>query len=106
MPKDYWGGKKSNKRKISRAKRNIVASNQNWTCAECGSKLPPSFHVDHIDPLSKGGTDEVDNLQAVCPNCHSEKSYKEQVLDDVNEDKQGDDGISPTDATAPTKDYW
>lgn len=30
----------------------------------------PFFEVHHITPLSKGGKDDVDNVAALCPNCH------------------------------------
>lgn len=30
----------------------------------------PFFEVHHIMPLSKGGEDDIDNVAALCPNCH------------------------------------
>lgn len=33
--------------------------------------------VDHIVPLSVGGTDDEDNLQSLCHSCHSRKTVKE-----------------------------
>lgn len=32
--------------------------------------------VDHVVPLDAGGTDELDNLQALCHSCHSRKTSK------------------------------
>ena len=40
----------------------------------CGK---PSAEVDHIISRSKGGTDEENNLQALCKRCHSRKTAKE-----------------------------
>lgn len=30
----------------------------------------PYFEVHHITPLSEGGKDDIDNVAALCPNCH------------------------------------
>jgi len=41
-------------------------------CMMCGRKA--STQVDHKTPVSKGGTDERDNLQGVCLECHETKT--------------------------------
>ena len=41
------------------------------TCAECGTV--ENLTVDHILPLSKGGTDDLDNLRLLCRSCNSKK---------------------------------
>jgi 5-methylcytosine-specific restriction endonuclease McrA len=43
-------------------------------CAICGSTKNPT--IDHIVPISKGGTDGVDNLQVLCGSCNSRKGGK------------------------------
>jgi 5-methylcytosine-specific restriction protein A len=45
-------------------------------CAVCGD---PAVEVDHIIPRSAGGTDDLDNLRAVCRPCHRVKSEAERV---------------------------
>ncbi len=40
-------------------------------CFACGE---PSTDVDHIVPKSLGGSDDEDNLQALCHRCHSRKT--------------------------------
>lgn len=33
--------------------------------------------VDHILPKAEGGTDDLENLQAICDDCHREKTAEE-----------------------------
>jgi 5-methylcytosine-specific restriction endonuclease McrA len=47
---------------------------QGGKCAYCTSVLGKRFrHVDHIVPLSKGGTDDRKNLQFLCGRCNNKK---------------------------------
>ncbi len=39
-------------------------------CEECGQV---AVDIHHINPKSLGGTDEVDNLAALCRGCHAKK---------------------------------
>lgn len=43
-------------------------------CAFCGTK--ENITIDHIIPLSKGGTNDVDNIQPLCRSCNSRKGNK------------------------------
>ena len=45
-------------------------------CVECykSGKVNPASEIDHILPLFKGGTDDLDNLQALCDDCHNTKT--------------------------------
>jgi Zn finger protein HypA/HybF involved in hydrogenase expression len=67
------------KRSVSESKKKYVASKQAWKCRECQEILPATFEVDHIKRLQYGGSNEIDNLQALCPNCHREKTMKETM---------------------------
>lgn len=49
---------------------------QNGLCGICGQALPlywSQIHVDHITPQCRGGTDELDNLQAAHSSCNIRK---------------------------------
>jgi len=43
-------------------------------CRACGAPGQDADHVDHILPTSRGGTDDRDNLQRLCPRCHARKT--------------------------------
>jgi 5-methylcytosine-specific restriction enzyme A len=49
------------------------------TCAVCGiiDQDPSFFDIDHIIPVSQGGSSFKENLQMICPNCHRRKSLRE-----------------------------
>lgn len=67
-------GKKSTKRCVSETKKKYVASQQNWICRKCNKKLNHTFEVDHVIRLENGGTNEVNNLEALCRECHGQKT--------------------------------
>jgi len=72
------GGK--NKRSVSETKKKYIASQQNWTCNSCKKQLPAWFEVDHTISLEHGGTNEINNLVALCRDCHGEKTAMENML--------------------------
>ena len=67
------------KRSVSETKKKYVASIQKWKCGHCKKLLDASYEVDHILALYKGGTNELDNLVALCRNCHGMKTMKERL---------------------------
>jgi hypothetical protein len=67
-------GKTGNKRSVSETKKKFVASNQNWKCNSCKQQLTAWFEVHHMQPLEHGGSNHIENLEALCRNCHGEKT--------------------------------
>jgi len=65
------------RRKLSEVTKKIIASNQQWKCGFCKKILPPSYQIDHIVPHSISNSDEEDNLMAMCPTCHANKTQTE-----------------------------
>jgi len=66
-----------NVRGISESLRFEVFQRDNHTCQYCGRKAPEvKLEVDHLLPVSKGGTDEFDNLVTSCRECNSGKLAK------------------------------
>jgi hypothetical protein len=62
-------------RKTSTRLRFAILARDQFTCRYCGRKAPDvELHVDHITPLSRGGSDEPDNLGAACSECNAGKA--------------------------------
>jgi 5-methylcytosine-specific restriction endonuclease McrA len=51
---------------------------QRGLCAICRKKLTEQ-HVDHIEPLAKGGAHVINNLQLLCPPCNVRKSDRHPI---------------------------
>lgn len=52
-------------------------------CGLCQSCLRSGLvksgrEVDHIKPRSKGGTNDDDNLQTICDECHADKTARDE----------------------------
>lgn len=51
-----------------------ILKRDNYICHYCGEK---ANSVDHIVPVSRGGTDDEDNLVSCCRSCNSRKGTKD-----------------------------
>jgi len=72
-------GKKSSKRSVSETKKKFVSSRQNWKCGDCQKQLNAWFEVDHKTRLEYGGSNHIDNLVALCRECHGKKTTIENL---------------------------
>jgi hypothetical protein len=72
-------GKKATKRSVSETKKKFVASRQNWKCGDCQDQLTAWFEVDHKIRLEYGGSNHIDNLVALCRDCHGKKTTIENL---------------------------
>ena len=54
---------------------NIAAQRtaQNGRCHWCGEKVGRHYHVDHVQPMSKGGTNTSGNIVIACADCNRAK---------------------------------
>jgi len=56
-------------------KRHLLLKKYDFKCVNCGrSNDEVPLEIDHIIPLSKGGTNEESNLQILCCECNMKKS--------------------------------
>ncbi len=78
-------------RSISPQLRNQILERNGFTCQQCGASahdaddLDPTkkirLHIDHIIPLSQGGTNQAENLRVLCSNCNYGKSNVQALGD-------------------------
>lgn len=73
------GAVKNVKRSVSETKKKYVAAQQGWNCGGCKRQLPAWFEVDHKIRLDNGGSNNVDNLVALCRDCHGKKTAFENL---------------------------
>ena len=72
-------GKPTTKRSVSETKKKFIAYKQNWKCGKCDKVLNAWFEVDHKTRLEYGGDNQIDNLVALCRECHGEKTAMENM---------------------------
>lgn len=84
--KDYYQGKNRERviklRGVSGTHTKLewaqVKASQNYKCLCCGRSEPDiELTKDHVIPLAKGGTDNIENIQGLCRNCNSKKAVQE-----------------------------
>ena len=61
-------------RNLSNLVKKTVASSQKWQCKGCNDLLNECYEIDHIKCLKDRGSNNISNLQALCPTCHRRKT--------------------------------
>lgn len=56
-----------------------ILKQQRGRCAYCRTKLIEDRHLDHIQPLSRGGSNDPKNLQFLCRPCNLKKGAMDPV---------------------------
>lgn len=74
----------SKRKPLGQKVRFEVFKRDNFTCQYCGAKAPDVLlECDHINPVSKGGTNDIINLVTACKGCNGGKGARK--LDDASE---------------------
>ena len=71
---------RTNRGTIPREQRRRISERQGNLCMYCGVDLlrlnVSQRHIDHKDPVERGGPDVEDNMQALCGRCNSRKGVQ------------------------------
>ena len=74
------------RRKIPKSVRYHVMERAEYRCEYCKSPMAFStqrFQVEHINPISKGGSSQLDNLALACNGCNNHKHAKTSAFDPI-----------------------
>lgn len=52
---------------------------QKGRCGYCGKSIKTTYTVDHIQPLSRGGTNWISNIQLLCLSCNTSKQDADPI---------------------------
>lgn len=67
---------------------NGLKEKYNFTCLCCGRKEPEiKLSIDHVIPISKGGRNDIENIQPLCLPCNQSKNAK--IIDYRGEYRNG-----------------
>ena len=71
--------KLTNGGKLSPDIRDRLMALQNGRCAVCRTKIKDKSHLDHVIPIAKGGRNDDENVQLLCPPCNLQKHIKDPI---------------------------
>ena len=98
------------KRSSSGSLRYDVFAKSKGVCAACGVlSTEARLHIDHIIPISVGGRDRIDNMQALCYKCNTQKRDRDDtnfLLWHKNSSSGNADARCATAGSTPLKTAW
>ena len=72
--------KRGNGGKHTAAQIRDLLVRQRHRCIYCPANLRRGYHADHIMPLARGGTNDISNIQLLCPTCNDSKGYSHPIV--------------------------
>ena len=87
----HWNQHKTNSRNRRARVRNADGSHtgdqildllgkQRNRCAACRKELTSRYHADHVVPLARGGSNDIRNIQLLCPTCNDSKGHSHPIV--------------------------
>ena len=64
-----------------KTRHNEVMTRDNWECQACRSRDSDALQIDHATPRSLGGSDRLENLQALCGVCNNRKMQVDLLVE-------------------------
>jgi 5-methylcytosine-specific restriction endonuclease McrA len=66
--------------KVTARKIHHIRMRFGWCCAACGAQLDDAKgHIDHFEPLARGGKEATWNLIPLCVKCNTSKGAKDPL---------------------------
>lgn len=62
--------------KFTQAQIAEMFASQDGECVVCKFDISAKYHIDHIVPLAAGGSNDISNIQLLCPTCNMRKGRK------------------------------
>lgn len=59
--------------------RELLAK-QRCLCVYCRASLKRGYDEDHIVPVSRGGSNDITNIQLLCPTCNRRKNATDPIV--------------------------
>jgi 5-methylcytosine-specific restriction endonuclease McrA len=53
---------------------------QRGKCAYCGVSIRNGYHIDHVIPLARGGSNWIANIALACAKCNLTKSATDPIV--------------------------
>ena len=82
--KDIFFNDVNKRSKTDKNFREQILKKFNNKCNICKCKVE-DFHIDHIRPLSNGGSNDDDNLQVLCLECHAQDEHENGIYKRISE---------------------
>ena len=64
-----------------KTRHNEVMTRDNWECQACRNRDSDALQIDHATPRSLGGSDRLENLQALCGVCNNRKMQVDLLIE-------------------------